>query len=240
MLQTAIESNAYALHARLAKHNLLKTNIATPCVNWEQEEQEALENRILEGHYLEGLRSSIKSLTPELINSADDFINWFDALAECGPGQNHELFDWLETDATVDQLKWFLTQEMASDTGFEDLVAYTQVKLPPIAKLECARNFWDEMGRGKQGATQSLLLGRIVHGLKLQPAIETTLWESLARDNVMLGLATTRRYAYHSLGALGVAELVSVSRATKISACMTRLGVEPWIRSYFDLKIALK
>lgn len=239
MFQTSIESNAYALHAGLARHNLNRTNIATPSLNWEEEEQIALENRILEGHYLEGLRHSIKSLTPEPINSADDFINWFEALAECGPGQNHELFDWLERDADLDQLKWFLTQEMISDIGFEDLVAYTQVKLPAAAKLECARNFWDEMGRGKQGATHNLLLGRVIHGLKLQPSIDTTLWESLARNNVMLGLATNRRYTYHSLGALGATELTSVSRATKISACMNRLGLEPWIRSYFDLQIAL-
>jgi len=239
MLQNSIESNAYALHARLAKHNVLRTNIATPSVAWEDDEHAALENRLLEGRYLEGLRSSIKSLTPEPINSADDFIQWFEGLAECGPGQNHMLFDWLERDANLDELKWFLTQEMVGDLGFEDLVAYTQIKLPAAAKLECARNFWDEMGRGKQGATHSLLLGRVIHGLKLQPSIDTALWESLARNNVMLGLATNRRYAYHSLGALGASELTSVARAAKISACMSRLGLEPWIRSYFDLQIAL-
>ena len=40
------------------------------------------------------------------------------------------------------------TQEAAGEAGFDDLVAMTQVKLPTRAKLELARNYWDEMGRG--------------------------------------------------------------------------------------------
>jgi hypothetical protein len=34
------------------------------------------------------------------------------------------------------------------EAGYEDLLAMTQVKMSVKAKLEMARNFWDEMGRG--------------------------------------------------------------------------------------------
>jgi hypothetical protein len=47
---------------------------------------------------------------------------------------------------------WFLTQEVAGEAGFDDLLALTQVKMPITAKLEMARNYWDEMGRGRETA----------------------------------------------------------------------------------------
>ena len=47
---------------------------------------------------------------------------------------------------------WFLTQEVAGEAGFDDLLAMTQVKMPVTAKLEMARNYWDEMGRGRDTA----------------------------------------------------------------------------------------
>jgi hypothetical protein len=50
------------------------------------------------------------------------------------------------------RLKWFLTQEAAGEAGFDDLVAMTQVKVSDRAKLELARNYWDEMGRGARPA----------------------------------------------------------------------------------------
>ena len=32
-------------------------------------------------------------------------------------------------------MKWFLTQEVEGEAGFEDLTALTQVKLPPPGKI---------------------------------------------------------------------------------------------------------
>ncbi len=239
MLPLNNESDARTLHTRLAKHNISRTTISAPTAMWEEDERTALETRILEGHYLEGLRKSIAPLTPEKISSADDFTIWFEALAESGPSQQHPLFDWLAEAANLPQMKWFLTQEIAVETGFEDLVAYTQIGLPVQAKLECARNFWDEMGRGKHGSTNPQLLNRVIQGLELRPSIATTVWQSLALSNTMLGLASTRRYAYHSLGALGAVELTASQRTAKISHGMQRLGLDPWVRSYFDLHAAL-
>ena len=69
-------------------------------------------------------------------------------LKETGPGQDDPLFPWLAEEATLDEIRWFLDQEAAGEAGFDDLVAMTQVKLPARAKMELARNYWDEMGRG--------------------------------------------------------------------------------------------
>jgi hypothetical protein len=114
--------------------------------------------------------------------------------------------------ASVEDLKWFLTQEAAGEAGFDDLVAMTQVKLPDRAKLELARNYWDEMGRGKASGMHGPMLTRTTAMLGLTPTIDSTLWQSLALANTMTAFATTRRYVYQSVGALGVVELTAPGR----------------------------
>jgi len=171
--------------------------------------------------------------------NADHFASWFESLARTGPGQHHPLFDWLAQEATLPQMRWFLTQEAAGEAGFEDLLACAQVKLPPQPKLECARNFWDEMGHGKRSAMHGQMLEHMVRELDLHPAIDTTVWESLALANTMVGLATTRRYAYHAIGALGVIDLTAPGRVKQVAAGMRRLGLSGRARAYFDLHAAL-
>jgi hypothetical protein len=135
----------------------------------------------------------------------------------------------------MDQMKWFLTQEVAGEAGFEDLTALTQLKLPTQAKLELARNYWDEMGRGNPKAMHGPLLGALADYLDLSPLPETTVTESLALANTMAGLAANRRYAYHSVGALGAIEMTAPARSAATSAGLKRLGVRAGHRHYFAL-----
>ena len=239
MLCATIGTDPFIFHASLAKFNVRRVAVGVPSPAWEEELHNELHFRILEGRFLEELRALIAPMTMGSAGNADHFVAWFESLAEWGPGQHHPLFDWLANEATAEQMKWFLTQEAAGEAGFEDLVAYTQVKLPVQAKLECARNYWDEMGRGKSRAMHGPLLEAMVKGLELKPSIDTTVWESLALGNTMLGLAASRRYTYHSLGALGVIELTAPWRATRVSLGMQRLGFPREVRAYFDLHAAL-
>jgi hypothetical protein len=195
--------------------------------------------QLAEGQYLEAQRVHVTPMLPETDKDTDHFVSWFQALADSGPGQQHPLFEWLAYHATQPQMLWFLTQEAAGEAGFDDLLAYTQVNLPVQAKLECARNFWDEMGHGKQSKMHSQMLARMVQELGLQPSIDTAVWETLALSNTMLGLAMTRRYTYQAVGALGVIELTAPQRARKVSKGMRRLGLDEHIRAYFDLHAAL-
>lgn len=95
------------------------------------------------------------------------------------------------------------------------------------------------MRHRKQNAMRGDMLERMVHGLDLQPSIDSTVWESLALGNTMLALATTRRYAYNALGARGVIELTAPRRARKASIGMRRLGLDGRMRAYFDLHAVL-
>lgn len=232
-------SDPEPFHRALAEFNVVRLAVATPTDGWRQALAMEFDYRTAEGLYIESLRQQAASFLPKQDHGTDAFVGWFESLVDQGPGQHHPLFDWLEQAATLPQMRWFLTQEAAGEAGFDDLVAYTQVKLPTQAKLECARNYWDEMGHGKAVAMHGQMLDRMVRALDLRPSLDTTVWESLALSNTMVGLATTRRYVYQSIGALGAIELTAPGRVKKVSAGMRRLGLDAAMRAYFDLHAAL-
>jgi len=152
--------------------------------------------------------------------------------------ENDPLFPWLAESAGMDAMRWFLEQEVAGEAGFDDLVAYTQVKMPPRAKLELAANYWDEMGRGSEGGMHGPMLARLAEALDLKPEIETTVAPALALGNVLIAFATTRRYAYHAIGALGAVELTAPWRAALVAQGLKRLGVGKE-RQYYALHSTL-
>lgn len=232
-------SNPAALHRRLAHWNHRRLAAGQPSDTWRDDLREEHEMRLLEGAWVERLRAEAGPALAGLPSDPDGFVAWFEALKETGPGQNDPLFAWLAEQASFEDMQWFLTQEAAGEAGFDDLVALTQVKLPVPAKLELARNYWDEMGRGAEAGMHGPMLERTVEGLGLAPAIERTLWPSLALANTLTAFATTRRYAYHSVGALGVVELTAPTRVAKVAAGLKRLGCEPKVRKYFDLHALL-
>src|SRR5262249_57132904 len=123
-----------------------------------------------------------------------------------GPGQGDPLFPWLETTATMREMRWFLTQEVAGEAGFDDLVALAQIKLPIQPKLELARNYWDEMGRGGEPGMHGPMLARVARTLEVDLTADVVP-EALALANLVTAFAVNRRYAYQAIGALGVLAL---------------------------------
>jgi hypothetical protein len=226
-------------HVRLAHWNHLRLAPAAPSDDWEVELHEELHMRRNEGLWMETLRAEVSERASTAPSDVDGFVRWFKALKTAGPGQGDPLFDWLAKDADLEAMTWFLTQEAAGEAGFEDLVALSQVKVPATAKLELARNYWDEMGRGSEGGMHGPMLERATAALDLHPTIETTVWPSLALANTLTAMATTRRYAWHSIGALGVVELTAPSRVGLVAAGLKRLGQPPVVRKYFELHAML-
>jgi hypothetical protein len=189
--------------------------------------------------FVESLKRAIAPLTCDIPRDVDGFIAWFERLKDCGPGQGDPLFPWLATTASVEQMRWFLLQEVAGEAGFEDLLALTQVKMSVQAKLEMARNFWDEMGRGREKAMHGPMLERLANYFELSPTPESVVPESLALGNTMIALARHRRYAYQSIGALGVIEMTAPTRAGFVDQGLRRLRIPPKKRHYFALHAVL-
>jgi hypothetical protein len=227
------------LQFRLDRLNSLRLNPTLPSPHWEDQLAEIARLAVVEGHFLERSRQAVAARAAQAPTDPEKFIGWFEALKQDGPGQQDPLFPWLAEKCSMDEMKWFLTQEVAGEAGFEDLTAMTQLKLPTRPKLELARNYWDEMGRGNPKAMHGPLLAALAEHLELDPLPETTVTESLALANTMAGLAANRRYAFHSVGALGVIEMTAPGRSAATSAGLKRLGVKAGNRHYFALHAVL-
>ena len=224
---------------RLAHWNRERLAPAFPSSDWQARIAEDAAMLRLEGGFVEELREEIEARAADAPTDPDGFVEWFEELLNTGPGQGDPLFPWLAEEAGKDELRWYLQQEAAGEAGFDDLVAMTQVKLPTKPKLELARNYWDEMGRGNEKGMHGPMLDGIVETLQLEPTIEGTAWESLALANAMTAMATARRYAWHSVGALGVIELTAPYRSDCVAKGLRRIGLSERERRYFALHAVL-
>jgi hypothetical protein len=224
---------------RLASFNAVRLNAGLPSSDW----REALDDEHymlhLEGAQVEAERRIVAERAAAAPRDAEGFVRWFEELKNVGPGQGDPLFPWLEHVASRDAMIWFLEQEVAGEAGFEDLVALTQIKLPNQPKLELARNYWDEMGQGHEGGMHGPMLGRLASDLQLRRGTHHVVTESLALGNLMIALAANRRYAYHSIGALGAIELTAPGRAEQVNRGLKRLGISGASRQYFALHATL-
>jgi hypothetical protein len=195
--------------------------------------------RETERQFLESERAAVAGKAMEAPIESDTFMAWFEGLREAGPGQNDPLFPWLATTASIEEIAWFLAQEVGGEAGFEDLVALTQVKMPVRAKLEMARNYWDEMGRGKESGMHGPMLDRLAAEVGVVTPAEPVTWEAVALGNLLVALAANRDFAYHSVGALGVVELTAPGRAAMVNEGLTRLAFAPRARRYYALHATL-
>jgi len=188
-----------------------------------------------EKDFLAAARAMIAPLIENVPAGADAFVNWFERLQQSGPGQNDPLFPWLAEQASLEEMRWFLAQEVAGESGFDDLVAMTQVKMPVRAKLEMARNYWDEMGRGEAKGMHGPMLEQLAAHFEIKAQIGKTVPESLALGNMMMALASNRAFAFHSVGALGAIEMTAPGRAVYVGRGLNRLGVPKKQSHYFAL-----
>ncbi|MBI0475320.1 iron-containing redox enzyme family protein [Sphingomonas sp. MA1305] len=223
----------------LAHWNRERLEPGFPDADWQRTLDRDVRMQRLEGGFLEELRDEVADEAAAAPTDVDGFIAWFEALKQSGPGQHDPLFPWLAEQANLDQLRWFFEQEAAGEAGFDDLVAMTQVKLPTLPKLELARNYWDEMGRGQAAGMHGPMLHALAETLQVCPVIEKTLWQSLCLANAMTAMATSRRYTWQSVGALGVIELTAPDRSAATARGLKRLGFTNKERRYFDLHAVL-
>lgn len=228
-----------AFQQALAEWNHRRLSPGFPSDDWQRVMDEDHRMQRLEGAFLEELRAEVATRAAQAPTDVDGFLAWFEDLQVTGPGQGDPLFPWLAREASVDEFKFYLGQEAAGEAGFDDLTAMTQVKMPPAAKMELANNYWDEMGRGNPKGMHGPMLDALIKELGLDAEIEDTVWESLALANAMTAMATNRRYAFHSIGALGAIELTAPGRSRATADGLKRLGFDGKARRYFELHAVL-
>lgn len=228
-----------SLHRSLNEFNRKRLDPSVPREQWSEALDEEFSFRSIEREWIERERENVSARAATAPTDADGFVRWFEDLKQIGPGQGDPLFPWLATKASLEQIRWFLSQEVAGEAGFDDLVALTQLKLPVRAKLELGRNYWDELGRGNEAGMHGPMLDRLATeiGVKRDPG--SIVWEARALSNLLIALASTRDYAYHSVGALGVIELTAPGRAQQVNLGLKRVRFSPEARRYYALHATL-
>jgi len=231
--RTSGTADPTAFHHELARLNKARLEPTLSDDSWAAQLAEEARLRVSEDAFVSGERTAVAARAAAVPRDADAFVAWFEQLAIEGPGQGDRLFPWLAEQASMAEMRWFLEQEVAGEAGFDDLLALVQVRLPVRARLEVARNLWDEMGRGQAIGMHGPMLARLATQLELDP--REPVWEAQALANLLVALCANRRFAYQGLGALGVIELTSPTRVGHVDQGLKRLGVGPVGRRYFTL-----
>jgi hypothetical protein len=136
------------------------------------------------------------------------------------------VYRWVAKHSTLDELRQFVAVEGGPDGGFDDLVAMCQVGLSGAAKMEMARNYWDEMGNGDPADVHTDLHRQMAEALTI-PALprESLPGPALARAALGGLLATNRWLQPEMAGALGLIELQAGPRCRLVLEAFHRLGL---------------
>lgn len=145
------------------------------------------------------------------------------------------IYAWLEAEASAREVSWFVSLEGGPDGGFDDLVALCQIGLAGEPKLEMARNYWDEMGRGRQRKVHTELHRQMSRTLGIVPPQRSELPVG-ALERAVLGttLASNRWLQPELVGALAVIELQAGQRCRRVVAALHRVGAPAGARAFYE------
>lgn len=134
------------------------------------------------------------------------------------------VYEWLAEVASLSEVGMFLALEGGPDGGFDDLVASCQIGLSGEAKLELARNYWDEMGTGFPDRVHTSLHQKLRIALRLQPSATIDMPTEALERTVLNGLLATNRWLQPELvGALGLIELQAGPRCRQVVRALNRV-----------------
>ena len=182
------------------------------------------------------------SALPEIPGNGTDFVTWFRDVAQGHEAWNHPFYlDFLTNRATVEDFRYYLTQETTLDPRFDDLLALIQIGTSGDVKLEIASNYWDEMGGGQEAEVHTVLFSRALGELGADQAYidANTSLSSKASGNLSSMLGMKRRHFYKAIGYFGITEYMAPHRFKCV--------VEGWRRNklpaggiiYHDLHIGV-
>ena len=152
-----------------------------------------------------------------------------------------KVYRWLAKDADREQLIAFLAAEGGPDATFDDLVACGQLGLTGEAKLEMARNYWDEMGDGAAGSVHTELHKTMLTTVGLPTTVDRTAMTECALERAALpGLLATNHWLQPELlGALGMVELQAGPRCQLVVKAMTRLRLPAEALRFYEVHAAV-
>lgn len=186
-----------------------------------------IENKMLE-LWLEPEIRKAKSQYP-LPNENQNFREWFNEFVESHPASRHPLLKFLEEDANINQIAYYIFQENPSDANFEDLIISLQIGIDNLeSKMELSRNYWDEMGNGNIKMVHTELYNNFLTEIRrLVPEFDAKfepLWEAIATGNHLLYSCKYRSTRYLGIGCLGVIEKLFSEMSINLLKSYDRVG----------------
>lgn len=142
---------------------------------------------------------------------------------------HHGIFDFLESEATPEQLYLFLKSDSALNLIFFDLVAYTLIGAQPETRGTISENIWDEIGHGDNYFTHVNLykdvLARRDIALPDNHHIDLYGPDALSGHNAFMLGAINRKHYYKLLGVMAMTEVLDPPQYTKLVKGCLRLGL---------------
>ncbi len=150
----------------------------------------------------------------------------------------HPLFDYLQSQATSDDLKNFILNDSILNLEFFDYLVFAIIGATEQAKAEIIMNLWDEAGRGSVDKFHTTLFKEVMRELGLtyqrEFIIEAMTWEGLAGINLFSHLSYYPHNKMKYYGLLAATEMLDPPHYHQLIQGMARLMPrEKWDRTYY-------
>lgn len=142
---------------------------------------------------------------------------------------HHAIFDFLEREATPEQLYLFFKSDSALNLIFFDLVAYTLIGAEPQTRGTISENLWDEIGHGDNYFTHVNLYKNVLarRDISLPDNHHINLYgpDALSGHNAFMLGAVNRKHYYKMLGVMAMTEVLDPPQYAKLVKGCLRLGM---------------
>jgi hypothetical protein len=140
---------------------------------------------------------------------------------------DHPLFDYMMTDASLDELKGFVKFESIMNIEFFDYLALAIIGTNNQAKSEIAANMWDEAGRGVIDKFHTVLFKKFIDDLGIHynrnEILATMPWEGVAGINLFNYFAIYPFNKMKYFGMLAATEMLDPGHYNKLIKGIARI-----------------
>ncbi|MBP2850669.1 iron-containing redox enzyme family protein [Dickeya oryzae] len=182
---------------------------------------------IIETAWLEHEFSGV--VIPDEVNNSEHYGDYLKTVWHAHNASHHPIFEFLEKDASTQQLYYFFKSDSALNLIFFDLVAYTLIGSQPETRGTISENLWDEIGHGDNIFTHVNLykdvLSRQDISLPENHYVDMYGTEALAGHNAFMLGSVNRKHYYKLLGVMAMTEVLDPPQYEKLVNGCLRLGL---------------
>lgn len=128
------------------------------------------------------------------------------------PVNQHSIYHYLEQDASLDDIKYFISIESILNLEFFDYLALSVVGVPDLARSEIMQNLWDESGRGCIKHYHTNQFKAVLKSLGIEydrkKVVDKMTWEALAGINLFSYLSRHPAQKMKYFGLMAATELL--------------------------------